>query len=168
MFAVAACALAWVSLPTLALALAENRVNALYKEFRPFVYRWPGAPHAPLSTSAVPSARIASIRGMIAWAERRGSRNARSIRLTGHLEALGGRLDRALTALRLAHWIEPEDASILSELGALYARRAVSENRAADFAPALDAVVHAASLSPDSPIAAFNAAAVFDEFPLPR
>src|SRR5262249_34687010 len=70
--------------------------------------------------------------------------------------------DNAVTTMRRAADAQPADISLLADLGCAYALRADGERRAIDYGAALDTLWRFLVARPDSPLALFNRAVVYE------
>jgi CHAT domain-containing protein len=82
--------------------------------------------------------------------------------LRGRAELLGWDPDTSIATLQHAQEQKPDDAGLLADLGAAYALRAESQNRAVDYGYAIEYLSRSLKARPDSPEAVFNRAVVYE------
>lgn len=77
---------------------SERELNRLYREYRPFAYRWKGAPAGAAVTDECHIPPAATRRAAIAVdrAEQRFGRTLQMLQLSGRLALLQGRFDDAI------------------------------------------------------------------------
>jgi CHAT domain-containing protein/tetratricopeptide (TPR) repeat protein len=151
------------------LAAVESQINECYRAYRPFPYRWSGAPYSPLSPGMhqIPEKQLRLLLGQIERVERSFGRNARSIKLKARINLVGGKYDTALHAYHLAALLAPDDSNVHLEIGIAFALRAKAEGRALDYEHSLETILQAEQHSHTSEIL-FDVALLFEEVPLPQ
>jgi CHAT domain-containing protein/Flp pilus assembly protein TadD len=88
--------------------------------------------------------------------------NAEWLRLRARAEMLDRNFDDAVSTLKRAADAQPDDASLLADLGVAYALRAEGERREIDYGAAIDTLWRFLRARPDSPLALFNRAVVYE------
>ena len=144
-FLILASILLWRAWPRVLLWSVESNLNHAYREHRPFLYRWQGAPSSAVTTPAghvVPNAlgkELAKLRRV----EASLGPTARSLQLRARADLLAGQYNEAVSSYRLSRLLSPDDPGLQLELGIAYALRAKSEARPLDYEPALEAMLEA-------------------------
>jgi CHAT domain-containing protein len=144
--------------------LIERELNTIYREHRPFPYRWADAPYGPIDSA--PSEKFAHALGVLTnkidELEQANGKNARSLRLRGRLLLLHGNYDDAISKYRLAMHLDASDPSLQLESGIAFALRAKAEDRALDYASALEQMLES-SRRQQTPESLFDSALLFEE-----
>jgi CHAT domain-containing protein len=159
----AAARYAW---PRYQLWSADRELNQLYKLYRPFPYRWVGAPFSSTVKRSVPTALLARVVLTIRHAEGLIGRNPRSVQLLARADLLAGSYDEAVAKENLALLLDPNSAAIRLESGIALALRAGSDNRAVDYELALEQMLRA-SRAARFPEPIYDCAILMQEIPLP-
>jgi CHAT domain-containing protein len=149
--------------------LVERDLNGLYRDYRPFPYRWANAPYGPMDSAAAPEKfthELGVLTGKIDAIEQAKGRNAQSLRLRGRLLLLHGNYDDAVSKYRLAIHLDGNDPSLQLESGIAFALRAKAEDRALDYASALEQVLESSKRRQTSE-SLFDSALLFEEAKLP-
>lgn len=149
--------------------LVERELNAIYRDYRPFHYRWIDAPYGPMTDAPLDKSAITKLgvlTGKIDAIEQATGKNARSLRLRGRLLLLYGNYDDAVSKYRLAMHLDESDPSLHLESGIALALRARAEDRALDYASALEQVLESSNRR-QTPESLFNSALLFEEAQLP-
>lgn len=151
------------------LSVVEDQLNEYYRAYRPFPYRWCGAPYSSQSpgTLSVPVKQLGLLLGNVERIERFAGRNARSLRLKARIRLVAGKYDAALQDYHLAEMQAFNAPALDLEVGIAYAQRAKAEDRALDYERALESVLMA-ERSAQAPEALFDAALLFEEIPVPQ
>ena len=144
--------------------LIERELNGLYRDYRPFPYRWVDAPYGPMV--GAPTEKFADelekVTGKLDAIEQANGKNARSLRLRGRLLLLNGNYDDAISKYRLAMHLDASDPSLQLEAGIAFALRAKAEDRALDYASALEQVLES-SRRQQTPESLFDSALLFEK-----
>ena len=88
--------------------------------------------------------------------------DAQWLRLRARAEMLDRHYDDAVSTLKRATDAQPDDVSLLADLGCAYALRAEGEKRDIDYGAAIDMLWRFLRAKPDSPVALFNRAVVYE------
>jgi CHAT domain-containing protein/Flp pilus assembly protein TadD len=156
--------------PSRQLRSAEALLAQAYSKQRGFDLRLPDASYAPIEsqlekgeTSAF-SRPIALLEAESRIAVRlaKNPDDAQWLRLRARAEMLDRHYDDAVSTLQRATDAQPEDVSLLADLGCAYALRAEGERRDIDFGAAIDMLWRFLRANPDSPVALFNRAVVYE------
>jgi CHAT domain-containing protein len=113
---------------------AENESNRLYAEYRPFLYRWAGAPYGmskrtdPGNCNAVPVREINHLLWQIAEAQEIMGPGSRSWRLRGRAYLLACQPELSIDEYKNAILASPENAGLQLELGMAFALNAEARN----------------------------------------
>jgi CHAT domain-containing protein len=113
---------------------AETESNRLYANFRPFLYRWVGAPYgnskalAPANCTAVPESEILKLRLQTAEAEDILGVSGRSLHLRGRASLLTCQPEDSISQYQRAILANPANASLQLELGIAFALNANAAN----------------------------------------
>jgi len=153
--------------PEQQLANVERNLNEIYKTYRPFPYRWPGAPYSAHGYQQVDKELIGRELNTIQIAETSLGRSSHTLRLLGRANLLKGAYDEAAQNYRAATIRSPDDPDLPLELSISFALRAETEGRALDYERALETIlsIEHRSLSPE---VFFDTALLFEKIPLPR
>ncbi len=84
------------------------------------------------------------------------------LRLRARAEMLDGDSEDAVSTLKRAADVRPDDFSMLADLGAAYALRADGERREIDYGAAIEMLWRSLRSRPDAPAALFNRAIVYE------
>src|SRR5262249_27811495 len=84
------------------------------------------------------------------------------LRLRARAEMLDGSYNEAVETLRRAADAQPDDVSLLADLGCAYALRAEGDKREIDYGAAIDTLWRFLRARPDDPVALFNRAVVYE------
>jgi len=155
--------------PTSAVLQTERLLVRAYTEYRPMEMRLPGAGYGPVRTERGAGSLPISRSPDLHEAEARILREIEAhpddpqwLRLQGREHLLEGKEEDAITELERAHALRPNDADILSDLGAAWFQKAekASDKGAAlkSFSSAFDFLSQGARLRPGDPALAFNRA----------
>jgi CHAT domain-containing protein len=145
--------------------LVERELNGIYRDCRPFPYRWADAPYSPVRDAPLDEfaeKKIGVLTGKINEVEQANGKTARSLRLRGRLLLLHGNYDNAISNYRLAMHLDASDPSLQLESGIAFALRARAEDRALDYASALEQVLES-SKRQQTPESLFDLALLFEE-----
>jgi tetratricopeptide (TPR) repeat protein len=155
--------------PTSAVMQTERLLVRAYTDYRPMEMRLPGAGYGPVRTERGAGSLPISRSPDLHEAEARILREIEArpddpqwMHLQGREHLLEGREDEAIPELERARALRPNDADILSDLGAAWFQKA---EKASDkglalksFSSAFDLLSQGARLRPDDPALAFNRA----------
>jgi CHAT domain-containing protein len=143
-----------------------------YAEQRPFELRIPGADHAPLraerGAAASPVLPLLDAQRLIASKLEQRPDDADWLRANARAELLQWRYASAIELLRRAEDTEPNNSTILGDLGIAYLQRAEMESRPQDIAQAIEYLTTALKASPSDPVLRFNRALAYERQPAPR
>jgi CHAT domain-containing protein len=156
--------LIWHQCRQISYYLIERELNTIYREHRPFPYRWPDAPYGPMD-SAPPEEfahELGVLTSKIDAIEQANGKNVRSLRLRGRLLLLHGNYDDAISKYKLAMHLDASDPSLQLESGIAFALRAKAEDRALDYASALEQILES-SRRHQTPESLFDSALLFEE-----
>ncbi len=156
-------------LPRYRMMAIERQENELYTRFRPFLYRWPGAPHAPQAFAATPGRReidVARIDLGLRQLRIDLPDNPVLLQLSARLSLLTGRYDEAVAGYRRARYLGSRIVD--AELAAAFALRAESEGRSSDYGLALEHVARALAEQPRDAAVLFDAAVLMEKTALLR
>lgn len=142
--------------------LVERELNAIYRDHRPFPYRWADAPYGSMATPKKFARELGVLTGKIDAIEQANGKNARSLRLRGRLLLLLGNYADAVSKYRLAMHLDANDPSLQLESGIAFALRAKAEDRALDYSSALEQVLES-SRRRQTPESLFDLALLFEE-----
>jgi CHAT domain-containing protein len=166
---VGSAALIWHQRLQISFFLVERELNGIYGSYRPFPYRWAGAPYAPLDSA--PRQQFAHQLGILTSKideiEQVSGKTAGLLRLRGRLLLLYGDYDDAVSKYKLALHLDSGDPSLQLELGIAFALRAKAEDRALDYESALEQVLESSRRHPTSE-SLFDSALLFEEAQLRR
>jgi tetratricopeptide (TPR) repeat protein len=150
-----------------------RQVEALLEEVssrqRLFEFRLAGAGYAPVegrrneekSSFAKPIVLL-DAQSRIARQLARDPDNAEWLRLRARAEMLDRDYDAAVSTLKRASDVKPEDVTLLADLGCAYALRAERERRDIDYGAAIEMLWRFLHARPESPVALFNRAVVYE------
>ncbi|MBL8229626.1 MAG: CHAT domain-containing protein [Bryobacterales bacterium] len=161
---IAALAAVSCALPQWQLQRASGLVNAAYQRYRPFEYRWPGAPWAELKSRFVEPSDLRA--ELLAIQKLQPADDPRVRILRARVLLLAGKIDAAITQYKLALY-SSEQAATRAELAVAIALRGGVEQRAVDYAQALDQIAMALHAGDRSAEAQHNFAALLERFPMP-
>ena len=156
--------------PSRQLRSAEALLAQAYSKQRGFDLRLPDASYAPIESQQKDSERSAFSRPIalleaesrIAVRLAKNPDDAQWLRLRARAEMLDRHYDDAVSTLQRATDAQPEDVSLLADLGCAYALRAEGERRDIDYGAAIDMLWRFLRAKPDSPVALFNRAVVYE------
>jgi CHAT domain-containing protein len=177
-FVAMACVIAWYVWPALLLRAASQELDQRYAQFRPFSYRWVGAPLATTqrlneeNCKAIPDEKLAHALLGIARAEKRSGRTARSLQLAGRASLLLCDPAEAIPKYKLALLLEPDNPSLNLELGIAFALDAdkdpqLDREGALDYEAALEFVLRAGRHTHSSELL-FDSGLLFEAAQLPN
>jgi CHAT domain-containing protein/tetratricopeptide (TPR) repeat protein len=135
---------------------------------RTFDYRLPGAPYAqvhpeehkrPAFAKPVP---LLEAESLVARRLVRDPDSAPWLRLRARLEMLDLEPETAIATLQHALEQKPDDPDLLADLGVAYALRADTQNRDVDFAYAIEYLSRSLKAKPNSAVAVFNRAIIYE------
>src|SRR5262249_37638479 len=137
---------------------------------RVFEFRLPAASYARVESPQQGAERSAFTRPIVLLeAESRiaehlakDPEDAQWLRLRARAEMLDQDYDDAVSTLRPAAAAQPRDVALLAELGCAYALRAGGDRREIDYGAAIDTLWRFLRVSPNSPVALFNRAVVYE------
>jgi len=148
---------------------AESESNRLYAKYRPFDYRWVGAPYGISKDTdpgscrhAVPESEVNHLLWQIGETEEILGRGSRLGRLRGRAYLLACQPEQSIREYNDAILASPEDAGLQLERGIAFALRAKAEDRALDYASALEQVLESAKRQ-RTPESLFDSALLFEE-----
>ena len=155
--------------PAWELRSAETRLAEAYGQQRLFEFRLAGGAYVPVqnrrdnerSAFAKPIVLLEA-ENRIAGRLARDPDNVEWLRLRARAEMLDRDYDAAVSTLKRASDARPEDVTLLGELGCAYALRAEGQQRAIDYGAALEMLWRFLRARPDSPVALFNRAVVYE------
>jgi CHAT domain-containing protein len=140
-----------------------------YTEQRPFEFRIAGAGHAAvrLERGATSShfqrpADLLEAEARIARELESDPENVKWLALKARAELLGWDPETSIATLQHAQEQKADDTDLLADLGAAYALRAETQNRAVDYGYAIEYLSRSLKARPDSPEALFNRAVVYE------
>ena len=140
-----------------------------YTQQRPFEFRIAGAGHAAVRLERGSANSRFQRPADLLEAEARIARelqgdpdNVKWLALRGRAELLGWDAETSVATLQHAQEQKPDDAGLLADLGAAYALRAESQNRAVDYGYAIEYLSRSLKAKPDAPEALFNRAVVYE------
>lgn len=111
---------------------AENESNRLYAEYRPFLYRWVGAPYGKNKGGGdcvpIPESEIYKLLVQTAKAEKIEGVTSRSLRVQGRANLLTCHPEESIKEYKDALRSNPADASLQLELGIAFALNANAAN----------------------------------------
>lgn len=169
--AVALSGLGWWAWPHFQLKRAEG---ALSRWAAPHMLYWPGqgveaVVFTPIDrTSATGTATLATVASAVESVEKRWGPTARTTYLRGRLASLRGSTAEAVRLMHLAALLDPEDAGLQMAYGVSLGIRATAENRAIDWATAVDVLLQAAELPEFPPLGYANLAQASEQLPAPN
>lgn len=147
--------------PRLRVLRASALVNETYRRYRPFDYRWRGAPHGAVNRRYLSSGDIHE--AMLAvQALGPGVNRVLHARLLLLIDAA----DEAIGEYRLALY-DNGGPEVQAELGMALALRAERQSRAIDFAHAINHLMAARAAGDRSRETLHNLAAILEKFPMP-
>jgi len=160
----------WIAAsPSRELRTADALLAQAYSKQRLFELRLPAASYAPVETRQGDERSAFSkpivlleAESLIAQRLSKSPDDAQWLRLRARAEMLDRHYDDAVSTLRRAADAEPEDVSLLADLGCAYALRADGERREVDYGAAIDMLWRYLRAKPDSPLALFNRAVVYE------
>lgn len=135
---------------------------------RTFDYRLPGAPYAqvhpekhkqPAFAKPVP---LLEAESLVARRLARDPDSAPWLRLRARLEMLDSEPETAIATLQHAFEQQPDNPDLLAELGVAYALRADMQSRDVDFAYAIEYLSRSLKAKPNSRVAVFNRAIIYE------
>jgi CHAT domain-containing protein len=135
---------------------------------RTFDYRLPGAPYAqvhPEEHKQPAFARPVPLLEAESLVARRLARDPDSppwLRLRARLEMLDSDPETAIATLQHALEQRPDNPDLLADLGVAYALRADTQNRDVDFAYAIEYLSRSLKAKPNSVVAVFNRAIIYE------
>jgi CHAT domain-containing protein len=161
----------WITYrPSRELRKAAALLAEAYTRQRVFEQRLPASLYAPVRTGRREERSAFSRPIELLEAESRiaphlaqNPDDAEWLRLRARAEMLDEDYDDAVSTLRRATDVQPNDSSLLGELGAAYALRAEGENREIDYGGAIDLFWRFLRTRPDAPLALFNRALVYEK-----
>jgi hypothetical protein len=127
---------------------AETESNRIYGAYRPFVYRWIGAPYSNNKSSEfgncfpAPEVEIDSLLLKIGRAEKKLGQTSRSLQLLGRADLLSCQTEESIRNYKRALLLEAENPDLHLELGVAFALSATPEN-ALQYEAALEHVLKA-------------------------
>jgi CHAT domain-containing protein len=156
--------------PSRQLRSAEALLAQAYSKQRGFDLRLPDASYAPIESQPENGERSAFSRPIalleaesrIAVRLAKNPDDAQWLRLRARAEMLDRHYDDAVSTLQRATDAQPDDVSLLADLGCAYALRAEGERRDIDYGAAIDMLWRFLRAKPDSPVALFNRAVVYE------
>src|SRR5216684_416680 len=147
----------------------EKLLAEAYTGQRPFELRLPSAGYAPVNvqrgaqTSAFSKpVALLDAESRISGQMAKNSDDAGWLRLRARAEMLDRNYDDAVSTLNRAADAQPDDKSLLADLGMAYALRAEADNRDVDYGYAIEYVGRSLKAKPNSPEAVFNRAVVYE------
>lgn len=148
---------------------AQRELNRLYRERRPFAYRWPGAAAGgPITNECqIPLEATRWAAAAIDKAERKSGQTLEVLQLSGRLALLQGRFEDALASYRRALYLSHDNTEIELELGITYAVRAKCERWPVDYESAIEHMLTAEEASRSSAVV-FDIAVLFADIGLPH
>jgi CHAT domain-containing protein len=147
----------------------ERMLAGAYTRRRIFEFRLPAASYAQVESqwSGEPSSFsrpvvLLEAESRIAEQLAKNPEDAQWLRLRARAEMLDQDYEDAVSTLRRAADSQPSDVSLLADLGCAYALRAGGDRREIDYGAAIDTLWRFLRVSPDSPVALFNRAVVYE------
>ena len=146
---------------------AETESNRLYANFRPFLYRWGGAPYGnskgldPANCTAVPESEDLKLRLQTAEAEDILGVSSRSLHLRGRASLLTCQPKDSISQYQRAILASPADASLHLELGIAFALNADPTNPL-EYEGALEHILKADQIK-SSPESLYDSALLFQQ-----
>lgn len=152
------------ALPHWRLRRASGLVNAAYQRHRPFVYRFPGAPWVDMKPRFAEPADLRA--ELLALQKLEPADDPRVRTLRARVLLLSGNTDAAIIQYRLALYSGDQPAT-RAELAVAIALRGAADQRAVDYAQALDQIAMALHAGDRSEETQHNFAALLEHFPMP-
>jgi CHAT domain-containing protein/tetratricopeptide (TPR) repeat protein len=156
---------AWIGVRTLYPPSAEQLLAQAYTEHRTLEVRIPGAKYAPMQAQRGTERSDFDKPQSLLKAEDLIGENLRKnptdpvwLQARARADLLNGNYDSAIKSLQHALEVQPDSASLLTDLGSAYFVRAESANRPIDYGNAIEVLGKALAKSPDDAIALFNRA----------
>jgi CHAT domain-containing protein len=162
---VAVAAVAWIGMRALYPQSAEELLAQAYTEHRTIEVRISGAKYAPMrvergttgSSIDKPTALLKA-EELIAENLQKNPNNMAWLQAKARADLLDGNYDPAIKTLQRALEVNPDEPSLLIDLGAAYYVRAEANNRPIDYGNAIESLGKALTKTPDDPVALFNEA----------
>jgi CHAT domain-containing protein/tetratricopeptide (TPR) repeat protein len=156
---------AWIGMRVVHPPSAEQLLAQAYTEHRTLEVRIPGAKYAPMrverstagSNIDKPTALLKA-EALIGEHLRKNPNDVAWLQAKARADLLDGHFDSAIKTLQGALQVEPDDPSLLTDLGAAYYVRAETSGRPVDYGNAMESLGKALTKTPDDPLALFNRA----------
>jgi tetratricopeptide (TPR) repeat protein len=155
----------WLGSRMLRPPTAEQLLAQAYTEHRTVEVRIPGAKYAPMrveravtgsSLDKPPS--LLKAEALIGENLRKNPNDEAWLKAKARADLLDGNYESAIKSLQQALETQPDDPSLLIDLGSAYFVRAEAADRAIDYGNAIESLGKALTKSPDDPVALFNRA----------
>jgi len=144
---------------------ADQLLAQAYSDHRTLEVRIPGAKYAPIQAErgAVGSSldkapALLKAEEMIGENLRKNPNDPAWLQAKARADLLDGNYESAIKSLQRALDVQPDDPSLLTDLGSAYYVRAESADRPIDYGNAIESLSKALTKSPDDPVALFNRA----------
>jgi len=162
---IAIAAVAWIGMRTLHPLSAEDLLAQAYTEHRTIEVRIPGAKYAPMrvqrgttGSSIDKPPALLKAEELIAENLQKNPDNVSWLQAKARADLLDGNYDPAIKTLQRALEVNPDEPSVLIDLGTAYYVRAEAANRPIDYGNAIESLGKALTKMPDDPVALFNQA----------
>lgn len=157
-----------VTRPGRELRSAERLLADAYARHRTYEFRLPDASYSPVRAEAPDGPAFSrpfsllEAESQIAHHLAKDHDSADWLRLRARAEMINDEAESAIATLQRALEQSPDAPDLLAELGMAYALRADAQNRDVDLGYAIDYLCRGLKAKPDSPVAAFNRAVVYE------
>jgi CHAT domain-containing protein/tetratricopeptide (TPR) repeat protein len=155
----------WLGLRILHPPSAEQLLAQAYTEHRTLEVRIPGAKYAPMrveraagESSLDKSPSLLKAEALIGENLRKNPNDTAWLQAKARADLLDGNYESAIKSLQRALETQPDDPTLLTDLGSAYFVRAEATDRAVDYGNAIESLSKALAKSPDDPVALFNRA----------
>ncbi len=155
----------WLGLRMIRPPSAEQLLALAYTEHRTLEVRIPGAKYAPMraerstgGSNLDKSPSLLKAESLIGENLQKNPNDPEWLQAKARADLLDGNYESAIKSLQRALETQPDDPSLLTDLGSAYFVRAEAAGRSIDYGNAIESLSKALAKSPDDPIALFNRA----------
>jgi CHAT domain-containing protein/outer membrane protein assembly factor BamD (BamD/ComL family) len=157
----------WLGLRIFRSPSADQLLAQAYAEHRTLEVRIPGAKFAPMrveraasGSSLDKSPSLLKAEALIGENLRKNPNDPAWLQAKARADLLDGNYESAIKSLQRALETQPDDPTLLTDLGSAYFVRAEAADRPVDYGNAIESISKALAKSPDDPVALYNRAMV--------